>query len=817
MTTKSSAAAIPLLQLTGEQAALAGAKAASLAELAQAGFPVPEGWAIPAGTEPDIDELCQVIGDCPVAVRSSGIAEDLADASFAGMYETALNVSGAQALRDAVRRCLESGSGERVIRYRSQRAHTNEARMGVLVQRMVAADAAGVAFTLNPVTGDRDEVLVSAVRGLGDLLAAGTVTPDEWVVRDGSARCRMASQRAISEEQAAAVAALARRVEAHFERPQDIEWAIADGRLFLLQARPVTTLDHGAPPLPMPVEPPAGYWERDASHFPEPLAPVTRWWPAEQTAIFRRVFAEGAVLADGLDCTEIGGWVYTRLAPLGGVEPPPLPSWLAALMFPVLTRAIPLFRDRIRRLLDIERSNSRWPLVERWHGDLRPAWEARIAELRGIDLDALAGPGLAEHLVRRRELFLEGLELHHSIHLLDVAEPVKLLLFCEDHLGWDACRAIQLLCGLSEMSTEPARQLSELAELARHQPAVIELLQHVDRDTAQRIADADAQLAAALAAYQHRYGCRALRLDVLEPTLEECPELTLDLLADQFRRAYDPQAEATAVAERREAVVRAARAALASRPDRLAEFERLLRRATQTYPLREDNEFLLVSAPLAFLRYALLAAGRRLAGSESLDRSDDVFFLEWEELLDALGADAGDLRPSVRRRRAERAWVRVHPGPASFGRRPPAPPPLIGVASEVRENLRVVTAAMELIIAPNQPDRMQADGSPDLVGVPASAGTYTGTARVIVDESQFGRIRAGDVLVCPTTSPVWSVLFPSVGALVTDAGGVLSHPAIIAREYGIAAVVATGNATERIREGDRVRVDGVRGVVEILR
>ncbi len=190
MKTKSRAAAIPLPRLTEEQAALAGAKAASLAALARAGFPVPEGWVIPAGTQPDFDELVELIGDGAVAVRSSGIAEDLADASFAGMYETVLNVSGAKPLEDAFLRCLESAGGDRAVRYRGEKTGTNEARMGVLVQRMVAADAAGVAFSANPVTGDRGEILVSAIKGLGDRLVSGKVTPDEWVVGGATARCR---------------------------------------------------------------------------------------------------------------------------------------------------------------------------------------------------------------------------------------------------------------------------------------------------------------------------------------------------------------------------------------------------------------------------------------------------------------------------------------------------------------------------------------------------------------------------------------------------------------------------------------------------
>ena len=233
-------------------------------------------------------------------------------------YETVLNVRGATALRDAFRRCLESASGDRAVRYRSQKAHTREARMGMLVQRMVTAEAAGVAFSANPVTGDREEALVSATRGLGDRLASGEITPEEWVVRGNNAGCRTASQGAVDGEQAVAIAALARRAEAHFGRPQDIEWALEGGRIFLLQARPITTLADDAAVAPVPVESPAGFWERGASHYPVPLAPVTRGWLlAEQNDMNRRIFADTGMLADTVEQVEIGGWVYNRLAPLG--------------------------------------------------------------------------------------------------------------------------------------------------------------------------------------------------------------------------------------------------------------------------------------------------------------------------------------------------------------------------------------------------------------------------------------------------------------------------------------------------------------------
>src|SRR6266536_3090030 len=276
--------------------ALLGTKAANLARLARAGFPVPDGVGVTSAAEADWDQTCarllqaaaELAGrqDQRFAVRSSATSEDLAGASFAGQYETVLDV-GLDQVPEAVRHVLDSAASARVSAYRQ--AHSQAAvadpsgsGMAVLVQVMVAADAAGVAFTANPVTGDRGEVVVTAVRGLGERLVAGEATGDQWVVRDVQARCTGAVEQAINADQARQVAELARRVEAHFATPQDLEWAItdttgADVGLWLLQARPMTAL-----PDPVAWTPPAaGYWMRNlrlGEWLPEPMTPLFADW-----------------------------------------------------------------------------------------------------------------------------------------------------------------------------------------------------------------------------------------------------------------------------------------------------------------------------------------------------------------------------------------------------------------------------------------------------------------------------------------------------------------------------------------------------------
>jgi rifampicin phosphotransferase len=319
----------------------------------------------------------------------------------------------------------------------------------------------------------------------------------------------------------------------------------------------------------------------------------------------------------------------------------------------------------------------------------------------------------------------------------------------------------------------------------------------------------DEQFAAAFTEFLGTYGCRALRYEVADQNLDERPDLVLGLISDQLAAGFDATQTAAALADRRRRAAADARRLLAS-PQALAKFDRALDHASAAYPVREDNEYFTVSAPLALVRRMAVEIGRRLADRGQLESGDDVFFLEAEEALEAMrdGAYRHDL---VLRRKGERAWVLAHPGPRSYGKDPGPPPPFSSLPAEARLANDGFLWAVDRIFGPDTTGRVGPDGA--VTGIAASPGSYTGPVRVIMNETEFGRLRAGDVLVCPVTSPVWSVLFPSIGALVTDVGGNLSHPAIIAREYGVPAVVATGNGTSVLRDGQIVTVDGNAGIV----
>lgn len=813
-----------------------GVKAANLGELARAGFPVPGGFvlttaaferfladngfhsdssseAVAAGRLPgDIAQALSTaaasFGDFSLAVRSSGIEEDLSGASFAGQYVTVLGVQDADALADAVRRCWASAFSQHIAAYRAKQGVKGVASVAVLIQRLVRAEAAGVAFTANPVTGDQTETVVSAVRGLGERLVSGQASPDEWLVKGSEALCQSGPEDAIDATQAKAIANLARQVEAYFGSPQDIEWAIVDGQLFLLQARPITTMPEQKL-IPVPTEPPPGFWKREASHYPRPLSPMFRVIQTAFNAAMRNMMSEFSLLAEAVEFREIGGWVYQRMVPLGGKDMAAPPTWL----MPLLIRIVPPIRARIRGAVEAIRSDKIGSFIQRWYAEWKPELMSGITRLRGADLTAFSDDELDQHIAALIAFIQRSLGIHTLTNGAVLISLAEIAFACQDLLGWDDRKTFELFSGLSEKSSEPARQLARLAQMARERSTLHHLLEQIDDHTIERLADLDRDFAKVFATYLHEFGCRVLG-DITDPTLAETPTLVLGLIRDQLARSYDPAADVGKLEQKRAEAIAEARTVIASRSAQDRErFERALARGEQAYPLREDNQFYAVSAPMALMRYAVLEMGRRLAHRGQIGQRDDVFFFELEEARAAL-RDGNGRSSLVARRKGERARVETHPGPASYGKDPGDPPSMAALPAEARFLMEAMLWASNHVFASDHRGHQQTTDR-TLKGIAASPGVYSGTARVILNESEFTKLQPGDVLICPITSPVWSVLFPSVGALVTDTGGILSHSAIIAREYRVPAVVATGNATRSLRDGQQVTVDGTAGTVEI--
>lgn len=742
----------PIVTLTDSAAAsvpAVGSKAANLARLAAAGLPVPPGFVVTAGAwvQPPgdlavaIDRALgadELAGAPTFAVRSSALAEDLQDASFAGLYETLLDVPRQQ-VAAAVTRCRNAATSERVSAYTSARTTgVLDAGIAVLVQPMIEARAAGVAFTANPFTGDRDETLVTAVRGLGERLVGGEAVGDEWSIRGREAIPRRMTEQAISAEQALAIARLAGRVEELFETPQDIEWAIeSDGgsgwRLLLLQARPMTAL-----PPEVSWEPPGpGLWSRNfrlGEWLPEPMTPLFADW-------LLPLIEDGFL--DGMR-DSIGAAIPFRYAIVNGwyfnATPRPQPH----LVVEALTRTRGrIIRTLFNALIQVSRDpvaadrNVLAGLHQQWRDIELPAYERLIAAARDRRPDATSG------------------------ELIDLV----------DRLGRAAGRQLWFL---SVVGGSAWKMEACLATFVRKQ--VPDLL-----GPGAELADGVQVLLRAL------------------PGVEDLPPALPIQSADWVRpieEAAEPSADA-ARAERRSALVEqrlraesACRSALAGRPATLHRFTELLDVVTR-YAVIREHQARAFPAAWPVMRSCVMGLGEALLAAGAVSSSDQVFFLRRAEL-----ERPGTLAETADARRAQ--WERqlTVPAPLTIGE----PPRLIGDPMA----RAVAQARGSRPIPPNA-----------IIGEPASTGVAAGPACIITDPSEFPTFRAGDVLVARTTAPAWTPLFARAAAVVTDGGALAAHASIVAREYGIPAVVGTGDATRRIRSGQRVTVDGAVGVVTL--
>jgi len=734
--------------------AVVGTKAATLARLLAAGFPVPRGFVVTTaaaadwpGTLPHLHAAADALGGegRRFAVRSSAAAEDLAGASFAGQYETVLGVAAA-ALPAAVQQVLASAATARVAAYRQ--AQTSGAAgpgpgMAVLVQVLVDAAAAGVAFTANPVTGARDEVVVTAVRGLGERLVGGEAPGDEWVSRGGRTTCRRLREGAIDAAMAEAVAALARRVQRHLGPPQDVEWAIdaPTGRLHLLQARPMTALPdpvRWAPPQP-------GYWMRNfrlGEWLPEPMTPLFQDWLLERLGdgLLR---AQRRMTGTALPWRHaaIHGWYYTTAGPK--VTPR------------ILLRALREGRGQLVGFLV--------------NALIRVGSQPEAAD-RAV-LGALAEEWRSDVLPRYRAL------VEQSEAGLAAASPADL-----------------------------ARIVDQVAEVAGEHLLFLEV-----------VGGAAWKMEGALARFHRRHLAATVGGSV-QVLLRGLPGLTLDLpahavqsidwshpTAGELDFGPAPTAETKAGAEdraarlaaEREAMESACRAALAGKPRLLDRFDGLLDVARRYAVIREEQaRSLTLGWPL--LRRCVLRLGEPLAADLAAG-ADDAFFLTRAELTQQPPpVGPRPLRELAADRRATWARQRRLAAPLTIGHLPRLiGDPIARMAAAVRTPATAATAAAEGVIA----------------GQPASPGRATGPVRLVRDSDDFDRFQAGEVLVAPATAPAWTPLFAKAAAVVTDGGNLAAHASLVAREYGIPAVVGTGDATIRLHDGQLVTVDGGAGTV----
>ncbi len=749
------------------------------------------------------------------AVRSSATAEDLPTASFAGQHDTYLNIMGRAAILRHVGRCWASLYTERAVTYRLRNGvDQRTVQIAVVVQQMVFPQAAGILFTADPVTSNRRLAAVEASFGLGEALVGGLVNPDVYSVRDGEiiakaiATKRLAvhaapaggtreqaieperqAQPALTDAQVVALAQLGRRIEAHFGRPQDIEWCLVDDGVQIVQSRPITTLF----PIPLAADG-ENHVYVSVGHqqmMTDPMRPLGL--SVHQLLALPRMH-------------EAGGRLFVDVAPRLAS-----PSTRGGLL-EVMGRADPLIADALQTILD------RGDFIPTLPDD-GPGLEAGSAAAP-IDTD----PAIPADLIERSQEAIAAMRCSiattsgsavFDFILADIQELRRMVF---DPQGMQVIMAgmeatwwlnEQLEAWLGEknaadvltysvphnITSQMGLALLDVADVIRPHPDVVAFLQRVEDDD---FLDELAELAGgrqaldAIRDYLDTYGMRcAGEIDISRPRWSERPTTLVPAILNNIKNFQAGAAERRFEQGRQEAASKEQELlervrALPGGQRKAEAAKRMIDRIRTFSGYREYPKYAIVSRYLVYKR-ALLEEAERLVGAGVLRETQDIFYLTFQELHEVVRTHEVDGGLIAERKDAFRSHQMLTPP-------------------------RVLTSDGEVLTGVYRRDDVPTGA---LIGLPVSTGTIEGRARVILDMTQAD-LEPGDILVTAYTDPSWTPLFVTIKGLVTEVGGLMTHGAVIAREYGLAAVVGVEHATRLIEDGQRIRVHGTDGYIEIL-
>ncbi|MGW6547548.1 rifamycin-inactivating phosphotransferase [Streptomyces massasporeus] len=776
-----------------------------------------EGITIPGDLAAAITRGLSRLGEqSPCAVRSSATAEDLPTASFAGQQDTYLNIVGPTAILRHVSRCWASQFTERAVTYRQHNGIDHRTvDMAVVVQRMVLPHASGILFTADPVTGNRKVATVDAGFGLGEALVSGLVNPDVFKVRDGDvvAKTIAAKQRAVhalptggtqeveidarwqeqpalTDAQAVRLVDLGRRIEEHFGRPQDIEWCLVDDDFQIVQSRPITTL------------------------FPVPEA------AGQGNRVYVSV-GHQQMMTDPMKPLGLSMWKLTAMAPMteaGGrlfvdaTRALSTPTGRAGLL-DLVGRGDPLTRDALETVLD---RDDFLPLLPDPAPGGPPAGgapapvatdpaivngliersQASIAALRR-DIATQSGPALFDFLMEafREHKRVLADPLSHQVIMAGMEATWWLNDKLQEWLGEKNAADTLTLSAPGNVTSEMGLALLDVADEIRPHPEVVAFLRSVEDDgfLDELPKHAGGTTARdAIEGYLDRYGMRcAGEIDITRPRWRESPSTLVPAILDNVRN-FEPGAarrrfeQGRQEAWKKEQDVLTRLRALPDGESKADETQRMIERVRTFIGYREYPKYDIVSRYFVY-KQALLGEAERLVRARVLPEKEDIFYLTFQELHDAARSHRVDDGLVRQRKEAFRTYHALTPS-------------------------RVLTSEGEMVNGAYRRDDVP-DGA--LVGLPVSGGTVEGRARVILDIGQAD-LEPGDILVTAFTDPSWSPLFVGIAGLVTEVGGLMTHGAVIAREYGLPAVVGVDRATRLIRDGQRIRVHGSEGYVEIL-
>jgi pyruvate,water dikinase len=804
--------------------------------------------AMPPEVDAEIRAACVDFRDIPVAVRSSATAEDLPDLSFAGQQDTYLNVIGEDEIIKAVIQCWSSLWTARAIGYRI-RNHIpqDEVALAVIVQEMVPSDVSGVMFTANPLTGLRSQTVIDATFGLGEALVSGQVEPDHYVVdiyrnaivaktlgaKEQVTRSRSgggveliqedsSTQQALTDAQILQLVGQGRSIQREYNFPQDVEWAFADGRCYILQSRAITSLF----PLPEETYDPLLIWFSFGA-VQGLVGPIT---PIGQDGI-RQVFLGGARLFDphvnpadvrifipageriwvnitGVIRHPLGKRVVPEL--LGFIEPgtaqivrslmddPRLGAGQGKFKFSTVRRLakffLPILALGIRNAHNPEKARADFDRAIDDYlrtAEIAPAQDrfGRLANIIAFVKERVGtvfrfllprfistfGPSMAS-LVLLDNFAKENDRGDHgfSMSVLEITRGLPQNVTTEMDLAlWDAARAIK-----SDPESKNIFSASDAPALARH---------YLEGSL-------PAAAQTAVANFLDRYGMRGVgEIDFGQPRWREDPTPVMQTLQSYLQ--IDAGSAPDVLFARGQQAANAAIEKLAEEVRRrpFGRFKEWVvrgaaRRVRVLMGVRESPKFFAIRV-MGIARKALMEVGREFAQAGTIERAEDLSFLTLSELEAMSRNEQRDWMALVSERRA------VHEREA---RRRQVPRLLASDGRAFYEGVGASTDTGDVI-----------------TGSPVSPGIVEGLVRVVLNPHET-RLAPGEILVCPGTDPAWTPLFLSAGGLVTEVGGMMTHGSVVAREYGIPAVVGVHQATTRLKDGQRIRVDGTAGRIEIL-
>lgn len=788
-----------------------------------------EGIAIPEDIHEEITRLLSRLGEKNAyAVRSSATAEDLPTASFAGQQDTYLNSRGKEAILKHISKCWASLFTERAVIYRLQNGFDHrKVHLSVVVQKMVFPQAAGILFTADPVTSNRKVISIDASFGLGEAMVSGLVNADVYKVRNGkvidkkistkklaiyalkdggTAAQEMEPERqnkqALTGEQILQLARMGRKIEAHFGRPQDIEWCWADDTFYIVQSRPITTL------------------------YPIPEA------NDEENHVYLSV-GHQQMMTDAMKPLGLSFWKLTTNAPMrnaGGRLFVDVTSMLASPdsrntiintlgKFDSLTKdALTTIMERgdfIKSLPDDEKepgsgkSKKAVPLPNyQALTEYDPTIVADLIKSSQTSIEALkqniptkSGPDLFDFILEDIQQLKKSIPQSFGVIMTGMNASTWVNDRMKEWLGEKNVADTLSQSVPNNITSEMGLALLDVADVVRPYPEVIAYLQQVKEDDnflddLLKLEDGQ-ETRGAIQAYLNKYGMRCVgEIDITRTRWSEKPTTLVPLILSHIKN-FDPNASKRRFEQGRQEALKKEQELLdrlSPLPDgeqKAKETKRMIDLIRNFSGYREYPKYGIVNRYFVY-KQALLKEAEQLVEANVIYEKEDIYYLTFEELREVVRTNKLDYQIISQRKDEHKIYEKLTPP-------------------------RVITSDGEIIAGAYKRENLPAEA---IVGLAVSSGVIEGRARVIFSMEdatvETADLEDGDILVTSFTDPSWTPLFLSIKGLVTEVGGLMTHGAVIAREYGLPAVVGVENATKMIKDGQRIRVHGTEGYVEIL-